>query len=103
MAIIQVKPEWLRGQAREVRNIKKDHVGTMDKITNLVHGLHDQWQGAAQDAFLEKYNDFEERTFKQFEQMLEDYAKLMEKAAEQLEQEDTSLSNKEMRTFTNFS
>lgn len=91
MALIQVTPEMLRSKASEVRGIKSNHDQIINRITSLVTNLNSQWKGAAQDAFLNKYNSFKTTTFVSFSEMLEGYAKLMDTAANQLEQTDTSL------------
>lgn len=91
MALIQVTPEMLRSKASEVRSIKSNHDQIINRITSLVNNLNSQWKGSAQDAFLNKYNSFKSTTFVSFSEMLEGYAKLMDTAAQQLEQTDTSL------------
>ena len=90
MSVIQVTPEMLRGRAGDVRNIRGDHDGTITRLNNLVMGLNDIWRGGAQDAFVERYRSMEP-TFRNFSEMLEGYAKLMETAARELEQTDQSL------------
>lgn len=100
MAIIQVKPEALRGKATEVRSILGNHKQIVGQITSLVRKLNEQWKGAAQDTFLSNYNNFEGGTFKTFENMLEGYAKLMETAATELENQDNTLSNSTMNSFS---
>lgn len=100
MAIIQVTPELLRGKASEVRGIKSNHDEIVNQISSLVTNLNSQWKGAAQDTFLSRYNDFKGTTFVEFTNMLEGYAKLMDTAANELEQQDQTLSNGTMNQFS---
>jgi WXG100 family type VII secretion target len=90
MALIQVTPDVLEGRAGEVRRLKGDHDGTIQKLTQLVNGLNEVWRGQAQDAFVEKYRSMESQ-FKNFSEMLEGYAKLMDTAARQLRETDQNL------------
>lgn len=100
MAIIQVTPEMLRAKANEVRSIKSNHDNIVSQITSLVRNLNSQWKGAAQDTFLSRYNEFNSTTFVTFTNMLEGYAKLMDTAANELEAQDTTLSNSTMNSFS---
>ena len=63
----------------------------------LITGLNEVWKGDAQDAFLAKYEGMQS-TFTNFSQMLEDYAKLMDTAAQRMQETDQSLST----TMTSF-
>ena len=86
MAIIQVTPEMLTQKASEVRNIRSQHDEAMSKLTSLVTNLNEIWKGTAQDAF------------KEFSEMVENYAKLKDKAAKELEETDRRLKA-EMDSF----
>lgn len=90
MAIIQITPDLLQGKATEVRGLKTTHDETMQKLTNLVHALNEQWKGEAQDAFLTKFDSMQTQ-FTSFSDMLEKYAKLMDTAATELQNTDQSL------------
>lgn len=100
MATIQVTPEMLRAKAGEVRKIKGEHDTTVNQITTLVHNLNSQWKGAAQDTFLSRYDNFKSTTFVTFSNMLEGYAQLMDKAANELETQDSTLSSTTMNQFS---
>lgn len=73
MARIQVTPELLREKATEVRGLKDENTAVIQKLTALVNGLTDIWQGEAQIAFQTKFDSMKS-TFTQFEQLLESYA-----------------------------
>jgi len=90
MAIIQVTPELLMGKATEVRGLKSTHDETMQKLNNLVKALNEQWKGEAQDAFVAKFDSMQTQ-FKNFSEMLEGYAKLMDTAAKEIQGVDQTL------------
>ncbi|MEE0842758.1 MAG: WXG100 family type VII secretion target [Ruminococcus sp.] len=97
MALIQVTPDLLNGKANELRGYKDQHDDAMAKMRALIMGLNEVWKGDAQDAFLAKYEGMQS-TFTNFSQMLEDYAKLMDTAAQRMQETDQSLST----TMTSF-
>lgn len=90
MALIQVTPELLNGKANDLRALKSQHDEAMSKMRTLIMGLNEVWKGDAQDAFVAKYESMQP-TFNNFSQMLEDYAKLMNTAAQKLQETDTAL------------
>lgn len=90
MALIQVTPDLLNGKATELRSLKTQHDEAMSKMRNLIMGLNEIWKGDAQDAFVAKYESMS-TTFTNFSNMLEEYAKLMDTAAQKLQETDTQL------------
>lgn len=90
MAIIQVTPELLTAKSTEVRNLKSQHEEVMQRLTQLVNGLNEVWKGEAQNAFVQKYQSMD-ATFKNFAEILEGYAKLMDTAARELQSTDQTL------------
>lgn len=97
MALIQVTPDLLRGKSNELRGYKSQHDEAMSKMRTLIMGLNEVWKGDAQDAFVAKYESMQ-ATFTNFSQMLEDYAKLMDTAAQRLQETDTGLQS-QMNSF----
>ena len=92
MALIQVTPDELRAKATQVRNYKTQHDDVITQLRTLVNGLNDSWKGEAQTAFVNNFESMRS-TFTDFSNMLEDYAKRMDTAANQLEQTDSSLAS----------
>lgn len=90
MALIQVTPDLLNGKATELRTLKSQHDEAMSKMRTLIMGLNEIWKGDAQDAFVAKYEGMQS-TFTNFSEMLEQYAKLMDTAAQKLQETDTAL------------
>lgn len=97
MALIQVTPDMLKSKATELRGYNSQHQEAMDKMRTLVINLNEVWKGDAQDAFLAKYESMQS-TFANFAEMLENYAKLMDTAANQMQELDTSLAS-QMNSF----
>ena len=56
MARIQVTPEVLNEKSNEVRKYKEEHISTIQKLTAMVNGLAEIWQGDAQAAFQAKFD-----------------------------------------------
>ena len=90
MALIQVTPELLTGKANELRGLKGSHDEAMTKMRTLIMGLNEIWKGDAQAAYVAKYESMQP-TFNNFSQMIEDYAKLMDTAAQKLQETDQTL------------
>ena len=90
MTLIQVTPELLMGKANELRGLKSTHDEAMTKMRTLIMGLNEIWKGDAQAAYVAKYESMQS-TFTNFSQMIEDYAKLMDTAAQKLQETDTAL------------
>lgn len=92
MALIQVTPDLLNGKANDLRSLRSQHDEAMSKMRTLIMGLNEVWKGDAQDAFVAKYESMQS-TFTAFSQMIEDYARLMNTAAQQLQETDQALQS----------
>lgn len=99
MALIQVTPDMLKSKATELRGYNSQHQEAMNKMRTLITNLNEIWKGDAQTAFLNKYESMQS-TFTNFAEMLEDYAKLMDTAAQQMQELDSSLAS-QMNSFGN--
>ena len=99
MALIQITPDLLAGKATELRGYKAEHEEAMNKMRSLMTNLNEIWKGDAQDALFAKYEGMQ-GTFTQFNEMLEDYAKLMDTVAKQMRDLDSSLAS-QMNSFGN--
>ena len=92
MALIQVTPELLTAKANELRGLKSNHDEAMAKMRTMIMGLNEIWKGDAQAAYVAKYESMQP-TFNNFSQMIEDYAKLMDTAAQKLQETDQALQS----------
>ena len=99
MALIQVTPDMLKSKATELRGYNSQHQEAMNKMRTLMMNLNEVFKGEAQTALLNKYESMQP-TFTNFAEMLEDYAKLMDTAAQEMENLDQSLAS-QMNSFGN--
>lgn len=97
--IIQVTPEMLRSEAKNVRKIRNDHDAQMQQLFRVVRSLESTWKGKSQDAFVANFEAMKP-TFQKFSKMLEEYAALMDISANDMESKDTELASKIARSTT---
>lgn len=88
---IQITPEELRGQSQTVRDYKEEQEEVMQKITNLILSIGEVWTGDAQVAFINKYQSMQP-VFTSFANALEEFAELMQTAANEMEATDKKWS-----------
>ena len=93
MPLIQISPENIKAQANNVRKYKRDQENNMNKLRKLIYSLDESWKGEAQDAFVAKFRSME-GIYKKFSDILEQYAKLMDKAANELQSTDQTIRNR---------
>ena len=84
---ILVHPADLTTKSNQVRQYKENHHDIMNKITNLVMTLGEVWQGEAQNAFVSKFLSMQP-VYDSFEEVLEEFASLMEKVADEMVKTD---------------
>lgn len=87
MAQILVTPDTLRGKAADVRNLKGQHDDVIARLKSLVSSLNETWQGNAQTEFVTSFEGMN-TTFAQFSELLDNYAKEMERFANKMEEAD---------------
>ena len=90
MSTIQLEPTTLKTQATAVRTHKTAQEQTMQQLKTLVLSLKDTWKGEAQDAFVAKFQSME-HTLRKLTEVLEQYAKLMDTAANDMQNTDQNL------------
>ena len=96
---IQITPELLRNESKNVRKIKSDHDAQMNNLFKIVRSLENQWKGKSQDAFVENFEAMKP-TFEKFSKMLEEYAALMDLSAAQMESKDADLASQIRKSAT---
>lgn len=96
---ISMSPELLRERAKNVRSYKAQHDEVMAKMKTLINGLDEVWKGEAQTSYMEKFASMQP-TFKNFSEMLEGYAQLMETSANDMEAYDQQLGNRINNSFS---
>ena len=96
---IQITPELLRNEAKNVRRTKSDHDTQMTNLFRIVRSLESNWKGKSQDAYVQNFESMKP-VFDKFTKMLEEYAALMEVSAADMEAKDTELASKIARSST---
>lgn len=101
LSTIQVTPELLRGEAKKIRAIRDNHDTEMKNLAKLISSLENIWKGKSQNAY---YNKFEEAqgTFRNFSEMLQEFAQLMEYSASSMEAKDEELAQNVSKTTLSF-
>jgi len=89
---ILVNPTTLKSQSNQVRDYKSAHHDVMTKITNLVMNIGEVWQGEAQNAFVSKFMGMQ-KVYDSFEEALEEFATLMDKVADEMNEADLNGKN----------
>lgn len=90
MRLIQITPENLRSQANAIRKCRYEQETNINRIKKLVYSLEEDWKGEAQDAFVAKFQSMDS-VYKRLYDVLEQYAKLMEKTANEMQSADQNI------------
>ena len=90
MTRLSVSPEQLRASARELEQLRQQHLALMKELRILVMSLSDSWKGEAQEAFTRSFLS-KNKTMNDVSDVLRRYAALMERAADEAETMDNAL------------
>ena len=93
MAKITITPESLRNRASSLGNQNQTHRDTYSRINSLIQNLVSEWTGEAQTAFLMAFEG-NKPTFEKFGTDIDSFVKLMNDAANRMEQTDQDLKSK---------
>jgi WXG100 family type VII secretion target len=93
MADIKITPESLRSQSQTLRKYNEEHRGAYGQMDTLVHDLVNEWTGEAQSAFLATFEG-NKSSFEKFAADIDTFAKLLDDAANRMEQADQELKAK---------
>ena len=85
MPKIQVTPELLEDQARQLREKRDRHNENYQAVKQHITSLEAEWQGEAQQAFYNRFQQSEPQ-MKQFAEELEKFANLMDQVAKTMRQ-----------------
>lgn len=92
MPRIVVTPELLEEKAGQVSNIKTEYDQAIQKLTVLVNGLAEIWQGDAQKKFQTRFDGMKPK-FTEFGTMLDEYAKDLNAAAAEYRDAEIRVGN----------
>jgi len=81
---ITVTPETLKTKATELRNLRSAHDENMARMRSIITGMDSFFTGKAQQSMVNEYDSMQP-TFTRFSEMIENYAKFLDKAANEFE------------------
>ncbi|MDR2903981.1 MAG: WXG100 family type VII secretion target [Clostridiales bacterium] len=93
MATIKITPETLETQARQLDGFKQQHEQVYSQIKQLVTNLSTEWEGEANRAFTESFNQ-RDAEFKKFSADIDSFRTRMETAAREMRQAEESVKAK---------
>ena len=80
MAKIRIDTLTLENQAKKLDSLKATHDNNYAEIKSLILSLTQEWEGEANAAFMQSFND-RDPIFKQFTQDIESFSARMKNAA----------------------
>ena len=89
---IKVTPETLKNNAAELRNLRTSHDENMARMRSIITGMDDYFGGKAHQSMLNEYDSMRS-TFLRFSEMIENYAKFLDKTAIEFEEQGIAASN----------
>jgi len=93
MAQIIMTPETLLEQAKTLRSKKAQQEQLYQDIRSQVQNITSVWKGKSQEAFWASF-DARDKQFRQFAEDIEAFARLMDTAANEMQQTEDSLTGK---------
>ena len=93
MAKIRITPDTLEQQAKTLNGLKDRHEDVFREIKQLVQGLSAEWEGEANKAFTESFNQ-REAELRKFSQDIDSFRMRMETAAREMRQAEQSVKAK---------
>lgn len=91
--LIKYNPTLLRTRALELRKYAAEHDDAIDRVTNLVNGLPEIWEGKSEEKFVAAFQEMS-GSFQQFGSVMESYAQELETRADQIEAAEQRIKNK---------
>jgi WXG100 family type VII secretion target len=93
MAKIRITPETLEGQASKLNGLKEQHESLYTQIKQLVNDVAAEWEGEANTAFTQSFNN-NDPAFKKFSEDVESFRQRMTKAAQEMRTAEESVKAK---------
>ncbi|GHS95054.1 hypothetical protein AGMMS50276_09310 [Synergistales bacterium] len=90
MPKIRITPETLEQQSSQLISMKGEHEQIYAKIRKLVQDLAAEWEGAAQQSFVQTF-EARDAQFRKFAEDVQDFGWKMKLAAQALRDTDTQL------------
>lgn len=93
MGKIYVRTQDVRSQASELETLRQQHLAVMKELRILVMSLSDDWQGEAQNAFVNAFLT-KSKEISNFDTLIAQYVSTINKVADESERVDKNLRNK---------
>ena len=89
---IRMTPDTMRGRAGEYRTEAENVQNVIDKMDRLLDTLLTEWEGAASEAYANKFAELRP-SFVKGKELIDDIAMALDKTAEAVESTDTQIAN----------
>ena len=89
---IRMTPDTMRGRAGEYRAEAENVQNVIDKMDRLLDTLLTEWEGAASEAYANKFAELRP-SFVKGKELIDDIAMALDKTAEAVESTDTQIAN----------
>lgn len=89
---IRVSPEVMRQRSGQYRNEAQNVNGVISSMDNLLSMLQSEWEGDASQSYAQRYAELKPG-FQKAEELIQDIALALDKAAQQLEETDAQLAS----------
>ena len=89
---IRMTPGTMRGRAGEYRTEAENVQNVIDKMDRLLDTLLTEWEGAASEAYANKFAELRP-SFVKGKELIDDIAMALDKTAEAVESTDTQIAN----------
>ena len=89
---IRMTPDTMRGRAGEYRTEAENVQSVIDKMDRLLETLLTEWEGAASEAYANKFAELRP-SFVKGKELIDDIAAALDKTAEAVESTDTQIAN----------
>ena len=90
--LIEMTPESLRSEAKRLMELKATHDDQIKRMGDIIHSTSDIWQGGAQQAYANKFDEMQV-DFNKFSEMLQHFSELISSSADEMEQADRESSS----------
>lgn len=90
MSQINAQPQRMHTAANELAALRRQHLNKMRQMRILINNLSEIWQSSAQDALAARFYR-ESRAMNELADTLEEYIRVLNDAADKMEQMDLDL------------
>ncbi len=93
MAQIRITPEELRAGAGSLNTLAETIIDNLTELNSIVTGVTDNWEGAAQTAYLDNFNELLGQFKESFPPAIQGLGEQMNATADSLEEADEQIAS----------